>query len=484
MNFRQAIFGGFLVVLLLLSGAPNSRAQSDPQEPPDSKPKPAARSNPFPALDSDTGQDDSEDSFSRLQPDTSPLTGVANSTLGSTEMRHSYWVPGVQYASNIQSGQAGQTNSPGWFVNNYVMGNISLLKAWSRSQLALNYSGGGFFSSDSQQGNGWTQQLALAQTFQWNRWQVQLLDQFAYLPQSQFGFGGGTSLGIPGVGGSIGPTIPGIGGGSNPNQSIFASNGPRYSNAGVIQPTYQITPRSSITASGSFAILRFVDAGNVDNNSLMGSLGYNYQLTREDTIGVVYRFSNFQYPGQPQAFGDQLVSIAYGRKITGRLALQVLGGPDFSSFRLPINGKSSSVGGSANINFSYAFENGGISAGYLRGLSGGSGVLTGANSDQLNFGVNRRLSRVWTAQANLGFAHNRPVGSSAQTGAPSYNSWYLGGGVNRPFGRNLLFALAYSANINSSNQQPGCTGSSCSSTQTVNYITMSFQWHSRPLILP
>ena len=43
-----------------------------------------------------------------------------------------------------------------------------------------------------------------SQTFQWNRWAVQILDQFSYLPQSDFGFGGGTNLGFPGVGGSIG----------------------------------------------------------------------------------------------------------------------------------------------------------------------------------------------------------------------------------------------------------------------------------------
>ena len=51
---------------------------------------------------------------------------------------------------------------------------------------------------------------------------MQILDQFSYLPQSAFGFGGGTNLGIPGVGGSIGPTIPGLGSSYVPNQSIYA----------------------------------------------------------------------------------------------------------------------------------------------------------------------------------------------------------------------------------------------------------------------
>ena len=479
MNRRTSTFGGFLL-LVLIGGASDLHGQTDPQEATsESKPKPAARS--IPSIDPNANQTDNEDLTNRMQPDTTPLTGIANASLGSSEVRHSYWVPGIQYVNNIQSNQYGQ--STGWFDDNYVIGNISLLKAWTRSQLVLNYSGGGIFSTNSQQGNSWMQQLALAQTFLWNRWQVQLLDQFSYLPQSQFGFGGGTGLGIPGGGGLTGPTVPGIGGGYVPNQSIYASTGPRYSNASVAQITYQLTPRGSITASGAFGMLHFVDPGNVDSNSLMGSIGYNYQLTREDTIGLVYRYSNFQYPGEPQAFGDQIVNIAYGRKITGRLAFQVSGGPEFSTFRIPINSENSKLGGNLNVNLTYAFENGSISGGYIHGLSGGSGVFTGSTLDQVTFGGNRRLSRVWSGQANFGFAHNRAVSGESLTGSPSYNNLFLGAGVNRPIGRNLYFAVAYSANINKSTQA-GCTGSSCSTSQTVNYITLSIQWQSRPLVLP
>jgi len=482
MDFCKFIFGAGFLALLLSFGAPGVSAQDEPQGPP-AETKPAARSNPFPSLDSDNGQDDSQNSTNQLQPDTSPLTGVSNFTLGSSEVRHSYWVPGIQYASNIQSSQYNQSNSPGWFVDNYIMANVSLLKAWSRSQLVLNYSGGGMFSSNSQQGNGQIQELAVAQTFQWNRLQLQLLDQFSYLPQAQFGFGGGTGLGIPGAGGVTVPTVPPVGGGTVPNQSIFASNGPRYSNTAVIQATYQMTPRTSITAASSYGILRFLDPGNVDSNSFMGSLGYNYQLTREDTLGVLYRFTNYQYPGIPQAFGDQTVNLAYGRKITGRLAFQAAGGPEFSTFRVPINHQTSKVGGNGSFNLSYAFENGSISGGFVHGLSGGSGVLTGANTNQLNFGVSRKLSRVWSGQLNFGYARNSAISSSTPSTSPSYDSWIVGGGVNRPIGRDISLALAYSANISKS-AQSGCTGTSCSSSQTVNYITMTFQWHSRPLVLP
>src|SRR5262249_18017005 len=161
----------------------------------------------------------------------------------------------------------------------FLIGNLSVLKAWAGAQFAMNYSGGGFFSTDSTQGNGSYQQLAISQSFLGKRWQIQLLDQFSYLPQTSLGFGGGTGLGIPGTGGSLGPVTPGLGNNYLPNQSIYTATGPRYSNASVIQLTYVTSARGSITASGSYGFLDFVNGGSVDSQSPTGTIGYNYTLS-------------------------------------------------------------------------------------------------------------------------------------------------------------------------------------------------------------
>jgi hypothetical protein len=244
-----------------------------------------------------------------------------------------------------------------------------------------------------------------------------------------------------------------------------------------------VSPRGSITASGSYAILHFVDAGNVGNNSATGSLGYNYQLDSKNTVGVQYRFSSYQFPGEPQAFGDDTVNIAFGRKITGRLALQLSGGPEYSTFRVPIGTQSSKLGVNANANITYGFENGSISAAYVHGLAGGSGVLTGSTADQVNFATFRRLGRIWSGNLTFGYAHNKAVANTAQAGLPTYNSWFVGGGVSRPIGRDLNLSISYTADIFGSSQS-GCSGTTCSSNQTSNYITLSFQWHTRPFVLP
>ena len=161
----------------------------------EAKPLPAARS--LPALNGAIANGEEDQSLDTLQPDKAPLTGVQTPTLGVPGIRHSYWVPGLQYGNMIQSHPFGQVNSTDWYANNFFAGNVSVLEAWSRSQLALNATAGGTYSTSSEQGNGFFSQLGLSQTFEWKKWQLQFFDQFAYLPQSSFGFGGGTGLGIP-----------------------------------------------------------------------------------------------------------------------------------------------------------------------------------------------------------------------------------------------------------------------------------------------
>jgi hypothetical protein len=463
------------------------RAQEEPQppqqpEPTESAPKPAARA-PFPVIDPGT-QEPEED----LRPDFTPLTGLQTATLGTPGARHSYWVPGFQYASifgpNPNSGQ-------GWFADNYFLGNLTLLKAWTRSQFSVNYSVGEYVSSGNSSGtvgpgssgssSGTMQQLVLSENYQTNRWLFQVLDQFSYLPTSNFGYGVGTNLGVAGVGGSLGSVIPGLGNTNVINQSIYATNGPIYNNTGALQGTYQLTSRSSITLAGDYSILRFTEPGNVDSDIILGSLGYNYNVSRNDTLGVVYRFAAYHYQGQPQALGTHYVSLAYSKKITGKLALQFLAGPEITTYRVPIGSDTHQTGFSVNANVTYGTKKGSISSGYTHGLSNGSGVLVGSNLDQVTFSLNRRLSRVWSGNLNLGYAHNSGLAGSGQS-STSYDSFYGGGGVSRPLGRNFNLGLAYTAYI-SKTGLVNCTGPNCTTSTTTNTINLSLQWHTRPFVL-
>jgi hypothetical protein len=493
MNYRNVLHGTLSLALLFYLGTRTLCAQDQPPQTPPQEPQPQEPDdNPFGAMPKPAGQSLPYFDFGigngDLRPDYTPLTGMLNAGLGFPEVKHSYWVPGIQVSSSAESNLFGSSSTSGWSATNYVTGDLSLLEAWSRSQLALNYSGGASFSSDSTVGTSGFQQLAFAESFQLNRWLVQIVDEFSQLPQSGFGFGVGTTLGVPGVGGTLGPTVPTIGNNYSPNQSVFGGFGPRYSNATVAEATYQLTRRSSITASGSYGILHFEDAGNIDTDSVFGSLGYNYQLSHKDNVGFFYEFSSFHFPGNPQAYGTQTVSAAYSRKITGRVAFSLYGGPQFTSLRVAVGPTSSTTNGYASVFLNYKFSNGGISGHYMHGISGGSGVFTGSILDEVGLSVSRRLTRQWNASVHVGYAHNRNVVNSAGTVSnPSYDDWYVGVGFGRPLGRNMTVSLAYSASFETNN--PGCSssgspGCGASPTTSGQVVTLNFRWHPRPFALP
>jgi len=196
----------FLVSALLVFASALSAQEPETPEPP----KPAGRG--IPAMDDATAEDQNrvQDPLGGWNADTMPLTGMQTPTIGSQNLRHSYWVPGFQYSNSIQDQPSGTGSSGGWNTNNYFGANLSVVQQWNRSQLGLNLSAGGFVTNQPGQTNGWYQQLAFSELFSWRRWQIQILDQFSYLPESQFGFGGGTGLGAPGVGDRSAREFPGL----------------------------------------------------------------------------------------------------------------------------------------------------------------------------------------------------------------------------------------------------------------------------------
>jgi hypothetical protein len=488
---------GGLALLLLGAAALGAAARAqepDQQEPQDNTqaptqtaPKPAARGIP--------GIDDTSDNNqpTNWQPDTTPVTGIAAPTLGQPELGHSYVIPGFIFGSMIESQPPGVGTGNGWYANNYIGGELSLLENWSRSQLALNYSGGGVITTQQNQEtgeNGWFQQLSAGQNFDLNRWKIQWLDFFSYLPTSQFGFGVGTGLALPGVNGitgTLGPAIPGLSLSLTPNQSIYSAIGPRYSNAFGTQVTYLFTPRVSVTVAGAYELLDFTLPGNVSSKSPLGSAGLNYALSPTDSIGASYMFEAFHFDGEPQALGIQTIAVAYSKKVTKKVALILDGGPQITSYRVPIANQSSKVGVYAGASLMYALERSSISLAFAHGVASGSGVLTGADSDVATVGYSRRFGRVWTGTANFGYSRSSTLGeigtTTTPTAASTYNDFFVGGSISRPFGRNVQLSGAYVASHESTSGS-ACTGTNCNLDYTQNVVTITLQFQTRPFVLP
>ena len=489
MNFLKLV----RLLALLISGvvgfASAVWAQDTPQQPSDqdtdatapSKPKPAARG--VPGLSDPNSTVEGEQQPSNWQPDNGPATGLQSPTLGSPELGHSYWVPGFLLGSTIESRPPGQLATGGWYANNYVGGEVSLLEERGRPEFGLNVTGGGYFTTDSLQSNGGFAQLSSGYSLSLNRWNIQLFDYFSYIPESQFGFSVGTGLALPGVTGSLGPAIPGLSASTVPSQSIYSALGPRYSNAFAAQATYLLSRRASITVGGSYGILDFTQAGNINNEMALGNVGFNYQLSPHDTIGVLYRFTGFHYEGEPQALGTHVVNFVYQKKVAQKVGLSLFGGPEFTYYRIPVNNHSSNTGAAAGATLTYGFERSNISLSYFHGITAGSGVLLGSITDQATVSWQRQLSRVWSGSVNFGYSHNDALATLPGVPKPVYSDWFVGGTLSRPIGRNMQVAATYEATFENVSP-PTCLGTVCNSSYTQNVIVVTFQMHTRPFVLP
>ena|SRR5712692_1268405 len=475
-DWKKLMFGIVVLVATCLCAGP-LMAQQEGEE----KPKPAAREYP-PLLSRSDNQQDAEQAPDTTQPDNRPLSGVQNTTLGTPEMRHSYWVPGIRYSNSAASNPSNSAANSQWNTTSFVSGDVSLLEAWGRSLLSANYSGGGFSSTDSTQGSGQYHQFAAAYEIDQRRWQALFVDEFSHLPQSSFGFGGPSGLAFPGITGSLSVPLPGLQEVFAPRQAIFVAIGPRSSNAAAVQFNYKFSQRRSITVAAVHGLLRFADPGNINNDTYTLSVGYNYALTVKDTVGLIYRFSAYHFPGDPQALGDHVAQFAYGRKVTGRLALQLAGGPEITTFRMPINSATHRVSGAASGSLIYAFPQSSVAVNYSHSVSSGSGLFSGAITDLVDATWNQRFTRAWAGNINIGYAKNRQILAISGFTSPNYNSWILGAGVNRPLGRTVNFSFGYQARLQTANI-PLCNSSNCGTTSTLHQIFTSLEWHARPLVL-
>jgi len=477
MKTWKSLLTGILVAALYGFCAAPLWAQQEGEE----KPKPAARVLlPLPDLSGE--QQDSDQGNETMQPDRGPLSGVQSATLGRSELRHSYWVSGIQYGNTTQSSSTNLASNPGWTTTSYLNGNLSLVEASSHTTFSTSYTGGGFFSNDPVQGNGKFQELAMAYEINQRRWQALFVDEFSYLPQSAFGFGGTTGLAFPGVSGTLAVPLPQLQSVFVPGQTVLAATGPRYSNASAAQLTYAVSRRGSITVGAVHGLLRFIDSGNISSDNEIFNAGYNYAITRKNSLGMVYHLSTFHYPGNPQAVGDQSIQFMYGRRITGRLALTIAGGPDLSSFRVPVNGSKRNISGSGVGSLFYAFRMSSIGLSYAHGVSSGSGIFTGARTDQIGVGWDRPLTRQWRGHLNFGYARNAQIVNINGLSSPVSNSWTPAGGISRPFGGGADFSLGYQALIQSSTSL-FCGASNCGTSHTTHQVQMRFQWHLAPRVL-
>lgn len=428
----------------------------------------------------------------QLQPDTRPLAGAQDLSIGELPLTHSYWEPHFNFTTAGDSNPLIGNAQGGWTTWSTMMAGIDFHRVSGNSDLVVNYMGGGEISNDGESSNSILQQFGFTDKIALRRTTLTLIDQLNYVPDITLGYGSLSGLNLPG-GGSVG-----LQQGFLPGQTILAPQGERLTNSFIVQDDTYLTPRTSLTFVGGYSLMHYYGDNLLNMGDVIFQGGYNYQMTRKDTFAVLYRFSGYRYSNIGQSINDNMVQASYGRRVTGKLAFQVAAGPEIAILQIPLN-QTSTTGGSGgsgssnssstrqiywslNSSLTYQLQNTGFELSYSHGISGGSGVLAGAVGDFVNGTVSHQLTRLLGGSINVGYARNSGLNLLGTTPTnQTFGYWSAGAGLNRPFGRSLNMSLSYQLQYQNSGT-PFCIGTTCETSLTRNMISLNVDWHSRPLL--
>jgi len=422
---------------------------------------------------------------STATPDSRPLSGAEQFTLGQMGRSRNYVLVSGDFFESADTNSGVNGSGTNWDTVSSFAGHIELHRLWSRYELMTDYLGGGSIYRNDSGSNSTFHQFGLTQKIAWPRWSLKLNDYLGYLPESSFGYGGFNS-GLAGTGvnlvnaNTLG-SLPNANPLFIPNETIFTTHAQRLSNTVLGEVDYKISPRSSITATGAYGILHFSGASFLNSNNAVFRTGYNHDFTARDSMALIYGFSRFWFRGQNRDIDDHTILVAYGRRITGRLALQLSAGPELQRVSNPVSGSGRQLTWTAQSGLQYRLRRSTLAISYTRYLASGSGVLNGAQSHSVQMTVGRQLSRMWSGSLDAGFARNTALqGTTTRTNA-AFNTWYGGFNLGRPLGRYTNLNFNYYLQRQTGTDPSSCiTGGVCSTSLLRHHFGVGVNFHSRP----
>lgn len=415
-------------------------------------------------------------------PDTRPLAGAENLSVGIPGGMRSNWTPHFSVVATGNSNPFGGTNT-GWVSYESVVGGVDLRKLSRLSDVSLQYLGGGTFSNNGGSGNTTFQNLGITDALHWRRSSLALVDQFGYFPQASFGYGG--VVGVPGLASS---SIGGLQSVFIPGESILTGEGQRATNSFVAQLNTALSGRSSFTLVGGYSFLRFFDNSLLDYADISAQGGYNYQMTRRDTVAVLYHFDQLRYNAVTPRIENHTVQVSYAHQVTGKLAFQVAAGPEISFYPNSFVGGGISTASTSHVNWSMNTaltyqqkERTSLSLSYSRGVTGGSGVFLGAKSDQVSGSLNHQLSGAASLGLTGGYSRNSTLNATGVTSSSQvYDYWFGGANFARSLSRTWNLSLAYEIQYQQSNLA-FCITPQCGTSFTSHVISLGLNWNARPI---
>ena len=379
--------------------------------------------------------------FTQAQPDTHALSGIESLTTGSLRPLTSIFDPGLYFSDLGYSGQG--LPGSGTLTSGATVGaTLSAAKVWRRANLAFNYNGSDtYYYPIALYGprNLPSDSVGLSLVAVHNRWTFRIRDDFLYSWQAGFGnlfIGGPTTL--QNAGSPLAALQPSL----NTLGTILTGFARQVNNIPSAEVDYALSHRTTVTVSGSYGLSDFITPGYLNSRTINGSVGYNYALSSKNTIALLTEYDRTTFTGTSTRFDSDLLQMSFGRKITGRLALQIAAGPELTTFHDFGVSNSQQLSWSVSGSLTRDTPRTGYLLSYLRAVTPGSGVAFGSRANTFTGSVNRRFTESWSGSINGGYAANTALVPSIIF-ASTFNDWFAGANLGKQVGRRLRFSLSY-----------------------------------------
>jgi hypothetical protein len=307
-----------------------------------------------------------------------------------------------------------------------------------------------------------------------------LQDNFTASPGAAFS---GQGIGGPGLAGEfssmLGASLNSISQAFLPSENINTGQAMRYRNSTLAQAEYSFSRRSAFTVAASYGLLHFEVPGFQNSEMMDVQAGYDYMLDPSDSIAVLGSYGKINYLGTGKSTSDYVGALAFGRKITGRLAFQIAAGPQEIRMYVPGGtGNFNLLFASVNSALTYQTRRGSLSLDFVRGLNSGSGVFVGATSDAFSANARYQFSRHWTGSINGGYSLNNSL-APAGVASTQFNNWFAGANIGRSLGQHAAMNFNYGAL--KQNNPVFCTVAVCGGVGLQQTVGMSINWHLLPV---
>lgn len=422
----------------------------------------------------------------------SPITSVKGYTpVKQTEA--DYFLPALNLDAVAESNEMAAPGQSRFRYSSMLLGGFQLNRRKKRSDFNLDYAGSLLYSKKQLQAVGnfrpakyvSIQQLGLSETLISLRWKLLLDDDFLYMPGTPLAYSGLSAFGgvSGGMGGGIASGVTGINPSLIPSQSILTEYARRLSNAAVGEIEFDASQRSRITASAVYGILHFLDGSYVNPTYTSALVGYSYLLSPRSQIGVGYVHTLFNYGAGYQQNQTQRILFSFGHRITRSFSLTLKAGPSLVQLAQPLGGVTTKGFVNTDDSLRYNGESSSFEIGFRRQVTGGSGVLVGATTNEARFVIGRELPRRFHLTVSIDHTNNRSLRQVSPLQPHStYVLWEGGIRFSHRLNKRWRIFLMLKSLYQDSNT-PTCIGGTCGRITRMQVGSIGLSWLGRKRLL-